>query len=247
MFSEHGVGDQLTFDKIAAAKRAGKVSGVDIWEMDSFLQAGEAGLMVKLDASKIPNISKVAPDVMARNAYYGLPYRGSSVVLAYNSKMVSDPPKTLQGLFEWIKNHPGKFTYNTPDTGGSGGNFVEAVLKVGIPQSKMKIFQTSYDPSLEKYWDKGWKILKEIGPYTYKKGFYPKGNVGVLQLLAKGTIWVAPVWSDMALSYLAQGLLPPEIKLEQIEPPFNGGASYIGVVADCQHKQVVYKFLGKVK
>jgi ABC-type glycerol-3-phosphate transport system substrate-binding protein len=35
VFSEHSSGDQLTFDKIAAAKQAGKNSGVDFWETSS--------------------------------------------------------------------------------------------------------------------------------------------------------------------------------------------------------------------
>jgi putative spermidine/putrescine transport system substrate-binding protein len=51
------------------------------------------------------------------------------------------------------------------------------------------------------------------------------------------------VWSDQGLSYLAQNLLPPEVKLMQISPPFSGGASYIGMVADSQHPKEVYAFL----
>ena len=62
---------------------------------------------------------------MARDNYYGVPYRGSSVIIAYNSTKISNPPTTLQGLYDWIKANPGQFTYNTPDTGGSGQFFVE--------------------------------------------------------------------------------------------------------------------------
>lgn len=243
VFSEHGLGDQLTFDKIAAAKQAGKSSGVDMWETGRTQQAGEAGLAVKVNPSEIPNLSKVSQDVLDQVGGYGVPYRGSSVVLAYNSDTVKNPPTTLDGLFQWIRQHPGQFTYNPPDTGGSGDNFVQAVLKIGISKSDLHTFQTGYDPSLEGQWSKGWDLLKQLGSDMYQGGFYPKGNVGVLQLLAKGSISMAPVWSDMALSYLAQGLLPSSIKLEQLDPPFNGGAAYIAVISDSQHKAVDYAFL----
>src|SRR5215472_4649399 len=49
VFDEHGSGDATTFDRIAAAKQASKVSGVDTWETGGYLQqGGQAGLIVKL-------------------------------------------------------------------------------------------------------------------------------------------------------------------------------------------------------
>ncbi len=246
-FSEHGTGDSTTFDRIAAAKQAAKPSGVDMWETGSYLlQGGEAGIIQKLSEKEIPNLAKVPPAVLGQYNSYGVPYRGSSVVLAYNSKDVPTPPKTLDDLLKWIKDNPGKFTYNPPDTGGSGSAFVTRVLKIGIPDSDLNLFQTGYDQSKEVEWDKGWAILKDLHPSIYNHGFYPKGNVPVLQTLGKGAISVAPVWSDQGLQYLAQNLLPPEVKLIQIQPPFSGGGAFIGVVADSQHKDAVYAYLNWV-
>lgn len=243
VFAEHGNGDQTTFDRIAAAQKAGKSSGVDIWETGDLLETGgKSGLIAKLSPTNIPNLSKVPQAVIDQMGGYGLPYRGSSVVLAYNSKTVATPPKTLDDLLSWIKSNNGQFTYNPPDTGGSGQAFVTRVLLTGIAPNDVNLFQTGYDQSKETEWDKGFGTLKDLGPSVYNHGFYPKGNVGVLQTLGKGSISVAPVWSDQGLSYLAQNLLPPEVKLTQIDPPFSGGASYIGLVADSQNKQPVYDF-----
>lgn len=243
VWSEHGAADQAIFDRMAAAKKAGKVSGVDLWESGMVQQAGEAGMMAKITASDVPNLSKVPATVIQQVGSYGLPYRGSSVVLAYNRKEVSNPPRTLAELFDWIKKNPGKFTYNTPDTGGSGYAFVERVLMSGLPQELVKTFQTEYKPEMVSAFDKGLAKLKELDASMYQNGFHPKGNVGTLQLLAKGNITMAPVWSDMALSYLAQNLLPPEIKLVQIDPPFSGGAAFIGVAADSPNKTQAMAFL----
>jgi putative spermidine/putrescine transport system substrate-binding protein len=247
VFDEHGSADATTFDRIAAAKKASKVSGVDTWETGGFLQqGGDTGLIVKLSEQLVPNLAKVPANVLGQYNSYGVPYRGSSVVLAYNSKNVANPPTTLDDLLAWIKANPGQFTYNPPDKGGSGSAFVTRVLKTGISDSDEKLFETGYDQSKESEWDKGWGTLKDLAPSIYNQGnqaFYPQGNVPVLQTLGKGAINVAPVWSDQGLQYLAQNLLPPEVKLTQISPAFSGGGAFVGVVADSPNKEAAYAYL----
>jgi putative spermidine/putrescine transport system substrate-binding protein len=79
------------------------------------------------------------------------------------------------------------------------------------------------------------------------QGVYPNGNQAVLDLLAKGQIWVAPVWSDQSLSALKSGALPNTIKLTQISnPSFTGGAAYLGVPKTAKNKIDVYKFVNYI-
>ena len=76
---------------------------------------------------------------------------------------------------------------------------------------------------------------------------YPNGNAAVLDLLGQGQIWMAPVWSDQALTALKNGQLGPNIKLTQIaNPSFTGGAAYLGVPKTAKHKKVLYKFVNYV-
>jgi putative spermidine/putrescine transport system substrate-binding protein len=243
VFDEHALSEQAVFDRLAAAKQAGQPSGVDLWEASRLPQAGAAGMMQKVSSNEIPNLDKVPKDSFDRFQGFGVPYRASSVILAYNSSDVSDPPKTLDDLISWIKDNDGKFTYNPPDKGGSGGAFVTRVLETGIPQNELTFFQTQYDESKEGEWEQGWQILQSLHPHIFNSGFYPAGNVPVLQTLGKGSISMAPVWSDQSLSYLSQKLLPPEVKLLQIDPPFAGSAAYLGIPADGQHKQELYDML----
>lgn len=244
VFDEHALSEQAVFDKLAAAKQAGAVSGVDLWEATGRLrQGGDAGLIQKVTAKEVPNLDKVPQDTVDRFASFGVPYRASSVILAYNSNDVKDPPKTIDALIDWVKNNDGKFTYNPPDKGGSGGNFVSRILQVGIPPDQIRFFQTDYDQSKESLWDAGWQVLKDLHPHIYNNGFYPQGNVPVLQTLGKGSISMAPVWSDQSLSYLSQKLLPPEVKLLQMDPPFAGSAAYLGIPSDSKNKDVLYEFL----
>lgn len=242
VFSAHGSAAQSTMDRMAGAQKANKPSGVDLLEGD-VAGAAELGLLQKLDASKIPLLSRVEPNTLARVQSYGVPYRGSSVVMAYDSDKIKNPPRTLQGVLDWIDKNPGQFTYNAPDSGGSGNAFVTRLLRSGIAPADAGVFETGYDASKENQWDKGFETLKQLGPKLYNGGQYTKNNVETLQLLGKGAISMGPVWSDQALSYMKQGLLPPNIKLVQIEPAFYGGSSYVGVAKDSQNKPAAYDFL----
>lgn len=117
------------------------------------------------------------------------------------------------------------------------------LLRTGISAKDSDLFETDYDPAMEKQWDKGFATLKALAPKLYGGGQYSKNNVETLQLLGKGAITMGPVWSDMGLSYLKQGLLPDTIKLTQIDPPLYGGASYVGVAKDSPNKAAAYAFL----
>jgi putative spermidine/putrescine transport system substrate-binding protein len=41
-------------------------------------------------------------------------------MIAYNTKNVSNPPKTYEDLKQWINEHPNKFIYATVPTSGPG-------------------------------------------------------------------------------------------------------------------------------
>jgi putative spermidine/putrescine transport system substrate-binding protein len=158
----------------------------------------------------------------------GLPYRASSVVLAYNSNLVKQPPTTLSALLTWIKANPGKFTYNTPSSGGSGYAFAESVVKSHISASAASTFETGYNASLENQWQAGLQELKGLKSSIYNNGFYPDGNTPVLQL---------------ALTALADHQLPSNIKLLQINPAFDGGPAYLGVPRYAAHAKQAYTLM----
>ena len=242
IFSQAGAGNQATIDRMAAAKKAGQPSGIDLIE-GPVLDAADAGLLVPLDAKGVWRLNRVETNVVARARGFGLPYRGSSVVLAYDSSKVAKPPTTLEALLDWIQKNPGQFTYNTPDTGGSGNAFVTRVLKLGLEDKDATTFETGYDAALTKQWEKGFETLKRITPNLYNGGQFSKNNAETLQLLGKGAITMGPVWSDQGLSALKQGTLPPNVKLVQIKPPFSGGSAYLGVAADSPNKAEAMKFL----
>ena len=130
-FMLSGTGAQGLADMVAAAGKAGQTNtDYDIvdWSGDDLAKImskiGEESF-VKLDKSKIPNAASVeAKSAVAQD--YAQPYRGTTVILAYDSEKVPTPPKTMDELVEWMKVNPGRFAYNAPGTGGAGDSFARS-------------------------------------------------------------------------------------------------------------------------
>jgi putative spermidine/putrescine transport system substrate-binding protein len=247
IFSEHGTTDGTTLARIGAAVKQRKWPGIDLVDGGLVTTLAIDGLNQPVSKATAPNLNKVNKDLLVPVKGAAIPYRGSSVVLAYDSSKVSSPPKTLSALLNWIKQNPGKFTYNSPNSGGSGYSFVETVLDSTMPQSVITQMVNGYVPDLEtSNWKSGLDTLKSLNKYVFQ-GVYPNGNAAVLTLLGKGDIWVAPVWSDQALTALKNGQLGPNIKLTQISnPSFTGGAAYLAVPKTAKNKASVYKFVNYV-
>jgi len=241
-FDTHSANANLDMAKIGAAIKSGKPVAVDVTDNFS-LAAQQAGLTEPVTVAEIPGISKISPTAMAAVKSSAVPYRASSVLLAYDSTKVTNPPKTLADLLTWIKANPGKFTYNSPNSGGSGGNFVETVVDSKIPADVLTKMQTAYDPSLASNFAPGLAILKDLTPSVYQKT-YPNGNQAVLDLLAKGEIQMAPVWSDQFLSAEQSGQLDKKIKVTQIsDPSLNGSPTYLAIIKSSTRVKAAQAFI----
>lgn len=245
-FDLHGQNSTTQLSKLGAAVKTNRDFGFDLIDSGIVTSAASSGLLAKPDAGKLPNLSTVSPDLLTPVNGMAIPYRGTSVALAYNTKFVQTPPKTLDDLLAWIKANPGKFTYNSPNSGGSGGAFVTTVVDKYVPPDARAKMATTYDQADEKYWDQGLAALKDLGPSVYQHT-YPNGNQAVLDLLAKETIWVCPVWVDQSLTAKAQGTLPSTIALTQIsDPSFTGSGAYLGVPKNDTRLVAVHKLINYV-
>jgi putative spermidine/putrescine transport system substrate-binding protein len=247
IFSEHGTDDGTTLARIGAAVKGRHWPGIDLVDGGLVTTLAAAGLNQPVLKATAPNLKKVNQDLLVPVKGAAIPYRGSSVVLAYNSDKVKSPPKTLPALLDWIRANPGKFTYNSPNTGGSGYSFAETVVDSLLPSAILKQMDQGYDTTIQSNWKPGLDLLHSLNKSMYGNGVYPNGNAAVLQLLGQGQIWVAPVWSDQSLTALKTGQLGPNIKLTQISSPsFTGGAAYLAVPKTAKHKKVLYKFVNYI-
>ena len=246
-FMLSGTGTQSMTDMLAAAYQAKQtdtdydlvdVGGDDLSALIS--RVGEEAF-VKLDDSKIPNADRVSAQ-SSLAADYVQPYRGTTVVLAYDSETVPNPPQTMDELVEWMKEHPGRFAYNAPGTGGAGDSFARTSVYNFLPEEAM----TSDDPSWEDQWDEGFQFLTDIHQYMYTSGgsiVYPNKNQGTLDLLNQGEIDMCPNWADMVLSQRADGTLKDTIKITQIDPAFTGSLQSLAIPTFGSNEDGAYAFI----
>lgn len=241
-FDTHSANANLDVAKVGAALKAGKEPSVDL--TDNFSQSAvQAGIAEPVTAADIPGLVNVSADQLAAQQNSAVPFRGSAVLLAYDSTKVTAPPTTLDTLVAWIKANPGKFTYNSPATGGSGSSFVQTVVGAQIQADALSKMQTSYDAALDANFAPGLAALKELTPSMYQQT-YPQGNQAVLDLLGKGEIEMAPVWSDQFLSAQKSGTLGAQYKVVQIsQPSFTGGSAFLTIIKGSKHKAAAAAFV----
>lgn len=246
-FMLNGTGTQTLTDMLAAASKAGQtdtdydlvdLGGDDLSKVVS--QIGEEAF-VKLDDSKIPNAEGVDAESSVA-ADYVQPYRGTTVVLAYDSEKVANPPKTWDELVDWMKANPGRFAYNTPGTGGAGDSFARTSVYNFMDEEAI----TSDDAKWEENWDDGFKYLADLHQYMYTSGgsiVYPNKNQGTLDLLNQGEIDMCPNWADMVLSQRAEGTLKDTIKITQLDPALTGSFQSLAIPTFGSNEEGAYAFI----
>jgi putative spermidine/putrescine transport system substrate-binding protein len=194
-------------------------------------------LWVNFSKDNIPNYDTLNPAINILP--YGLPYRGSQVLIAYDSTKVpeNEVPKTFPDLIAWIKAHPGQFVYCRPDKGGSGGNFVIRAIYQANGNDPSLFTADNYSEELaNKLLPPAWKILADINADIYQNGSYPAGNLPTLQLLANGSVSMITAWSDQSLQALQNGTLPDTVKVTQLtDLPMSGGWVYTAIPVNATH------------
>lgn len=225
----HGSRDAQTVAKLTAATIQKKDPGFDLWDGGQSYVLGQSGLLTTANIKLLKNLKHVSPTTLRAGAG-AIPYRGSSVLLAYNPAKVSAPPRSVDDLITWIRNNPGQFAYNTPGTGGSGDSFVMTVLARYASAAAQSKLTQERDVALYTEWNRGFDVLGELHDKMFSKGTYPNGNAAVLALLSSGQISMAPVWSDQFATGQRNGTIPANFRSLQLTTPgFTGGAAYMGI------------------
>ena len=232
-FIMSGAGSQSLSDRIIAAKKAGQDNTdydlilVSDAEYGTYVQEGGEDVFVAYDESNIPNLANVQTQISTGEGVL-VPYRGTTVVLAYNSDKVANPPQTADELYQWIKDNPGRFSYNTPGSGGAGGSFVQTAIYNFLPEEAM----SSTDETWKAEWNQGFDLLADLHDSMYQSGgkvIYPNKNQGTLDLLINGEVDMIPTWADMMITNLANGTLSESVKMTQIDPGFTGNVDGLAI------------------
>lgn len=244
-FVVSGTSEQSLPDRLAAAYKAGETdTDFDLIATDDSAIAGilaqtSQDFFETIDTSKIPNYQNlIFKENIIGDTF--IPYRGTSVYLAYNSEAVPEPPKTADELYQWIKDHPGRFSYNDPSTGNSGFSFTANTIYNQLPEEAATSSDEKWMTEHTKEWDNAFKLLADLHPYLYQtagKVQYPMKNAGTLDLLSNKQIDMCPAFANMVLSQKSEGTLPDSIKLTQLKEPFLGGLAGFAIPKIAKDKE----------
>ncbi|MDP3315122.1 MAG: extracellular solute-binding protein [Devosia sp.] len=233
-------------DRAVAAMQTSTDPQADYFESaDPRLPAGaiDGGLYVNLKEAGLSNWSKINP--LAIDSDYSVPYRGSQVLLAYDTAKLdpANAPKSWADLVAWIKANPGQFIYNRPDKGGSGGNFVRRAIYEANGKDPAAFTTSNFTAEAgEKALTPAWDILKDLSSSLFDGGAYTGGNTPSLQLLGQGAVTMIPAWSDQAISAINTGVLPETTGLVQLQDlALPGGFSRSVVLANGVNKDAAIK------
>ena len=205
----------------------------------------DKGLWEDFKAAGLSNYDKINPLALQLDGLtQNLPYRGSQVLLAYDTTKLSaaDVPKTWADLVAWIKANPGQFIYNRPNKGGSGGNFVRRAVWEANGSDPSKFTVANFGEFGAAALPPAWALLKDLAPSLMDQGAYTSGNTQSIQLLGQGAVTMIPAWSDQTLAAIAQGALPETTGLVQLtDLGFPGGFSRLTIPTNGANKAAALK------
>jgi putative spermidine/putrescine transport system substrate-binding protein len=189
-------------NKLLNEKGAGKTAGgsIDmIWiNGENFRTAKQGNILWGPFSWRLPNIRLYDDAVRKRD--FGTPIDGleapwqkSQFVMAYDSVRTPEPPKSIEALRQWIKAHPGRFTYIAPPD-FTGSVFIRHILvHLG---GRDPGFWSGFDEKLyQRASAAAIAYLNGIKPYLWRRGeTYPSTGKELNRLFANNEV-------DFAMSY----------------------------------------------
>ena len=238
-------GSQKIYEKLAAQKSAGTTT----WDLDVIVihqkiagQMAAEQLLAKykddIDTGKLVSRETAANALGADVSGYVMPMFHSQTALAYNPDLTKDVPGSYADLAEWVKKNPRKFGYNGIKGGMSGVAFVTGWVYAFSGNAEQMI-KGPYDAATRAAWDGLLGKLKDFN----KNVIITPGNAGTLDMLNRGEIAVGPVWVDMFYTWMAEGKLPPSMKLRLITPGMPGQPMYYAVPAKAANAKLAEAFV----
>jgi putative spermidine/putrescine transport system substrate-binding protein len=225
--------------RVVAQRRAGKTGGGSadlIWiNGENFAAGKRAGLWLEDWSRELPNARfvdwedpSIARDFQVAVEGQESPWSRAAFVFATDRARVAEPPKDLNELLEWARQHPGRFTYPAPPD-FTGSAFVRQVV-----QAKGE--------------DAAFAYLRELGPQMYRRGeVLPKSEAELNDLFGNGKVDFAMSYdANFVLSAVRKGQFPDTVRPFLLGDGVLTNVSFVTIPADAAHRagaQVVANLL----
>ncbi len=244
--------------RVVAEKAAGRDQdgSVDlIWiNGPNFLSMKQKGLLYGPFIVRLPNGRYIDTDNKPSNVVdftvpvdgYESPWRLAQFVFIYDSAKVPTPPRSLAALTDWIKAHPGRFTYPDPRD-FMGASFLKQVL-IDLAPNRAHLSEPANDASFKAETAPLWAWCDSVRASLWRKGVeYPANEPALIQALNDGEVDFAIAFDPAeAASAAKAGRLPPSVRVTTFADGTLGNTSFVAIPYNSPHKDaamVVADFL----
>ncbi|MBL4810886.1 MAG: ABC transporter substrate-binding protein [Rhodobacteraceae bacterium] len=116
-----------------------------------------------------------------------IPWSGAQFAFAHNSATLTEPPRDIAALLDWVRDNPGQFTYPAaPDFNGAA--FVRHVFYhvAGGPDRLLGAFDQAV---FDEVATETWALLNDLEPYLWREGAtYPASITQLQTMFANGEV-----------------------------------------------------------
>jgi putative spermidine/putrescine transport system substrate-binding protein len=230
--SAHEVVTQLAVD-LDAGRRVGDIDLVWI-NGENFYQLRQLGGLYGPFTERLPNNRYldwddpfIAIDFQQPVQGYECPWGSVQFAMIHDSVKVPDPPRNMAELAAWVRQHPGRFTF---DNGFTGLTFLKGLLYelAGDRQAFAGKFNADrYAETSARLWD----YLHAIRPYLWRRGeTLPEGVAQLHQLMNNGEVDFSMSNNDGEVdNKVAEGILPPTARGYVFDFGTIRNAHYLGI------------------
>ncbi|GHP18492.1 ABC transporter substrate-binding protein [Rhodococcus sp. NKCM2511] len=226
-------------NRILSERQAGVTDGeVDlVWVNGANFGTGkQAGAWLCGWTQNLPNMEFTDPEDPLLLDDFGTsvencesPWHKAQFTLVYNAAAIPDPPTTFDGVLDWARANPGRFTYPAPPD-FTGSVFVrEALINAsgGVDEVPAQFDQDSYDRLAPALFDQ----LNELAPALWREGTtYPQSSSELDALYAGGQVDMTMTYGPATLPKLvADGTFPPETRVLTLDEGTVGNASFLAI------------------
>lgn len=248
-----GQGPQLTQRLMSEREAGARESATDlVWiNGETFYQLRQIDALFGPFTARLPHARFIdlenpfiAYDFQQPVDGYECPWGNVQMALIYDAARTPNPPRTRQELAAWVKQHPGRFTF---DTAFTGMTFLKALLidlSGGATMLDGPFDAAKYDRAAAALWD----YLRELKPYLWKQGeTFPTGVAPLHQLFSTHEIDFTMSNNDGEVdNKVLQGLFPETVRAYVLDSGTIQNSHYIGIVKTAARKAgalVVANFL----
>jgi len=175
---------------------------------------------------------------------YESPWGNVQLAIIYDTTRVPNPPRTMAALEEYVRAHPGKFTF---DNSFTGMTFLKCLL-VDLAGGEKVLAGKFNEDNYRKYSVMLWEYLNRIKPYFWKQGnSFPEGVAQLHQMFASGEIDFTMSNNDGDVdNKILQGLFPETARAYVLDKGTIQNTHFIGIARHAAHPEgamVVANFL----